>query len=370
MKAYMIDHFSAVNQYSVELSEELGKRIDLTVLTVNDSIIEGSHSFKYKKILYGHYEKSEMAKRVIYLCKLIRLSTEIILNRPDVVHIQTFGKYNVEVKLYRALKPFVGKYVYTSHNVAPHEQKAEKSPYHEIMDLADTIIVHNEVCKDILVNDNGIDPSKIAVIAHGAYSLTIKDRKIVCLREDKKEKVELLQFGLIRKYKGIKTLLEALNLLPESYKNKLHVIIAGKQDSKLDDTDYRGIIDNYGLDSVVSFRPERIPDSDMISMFENADACVCPYVNIYGSGALLMAYTFDVPVIASDIPAFREETDNGKTGFLFRPEDAEDLASKIIEFIDFNPDAIQRKKDEINRLVSEKYSWTKSADCTLDVYKK
>ena len=367
MKVYMIDHFSSVNQYSVELSEELGKMTDLTVLTVNDSVISDNHNFKYKKILYGHYDKGSFEKKVIYLSKLIGLAIQIIKGRPDVLHIQTFFKYEVEVKLYQLLKPFVGKYIYTCHNVAPHEQKQKKSPYHKIFKLANRIIVHNDVCKSILVNDNEVPEEKIVVIPHATYGMTA-EKSVGIIKKNDHSKIELLQFGLIRKYKGVNTFIEALNYLPESYKKKIHVTIAGKQDKKLDDTDYAGLIDKYNLNEIVTFCPVRISDDDMVKMFKEADACVCPYVNIYGSGALLMAYTFGVPVIASKIPAFEEETDGGKTGFLFDVGNYKDLAKKIIDFIDLDDDLIQAKKKEIHRLVTEKYSWKKSAEKTYNAY--
>ena len=228
MKVLMVEHFSSTNQYTVELVEELSKYVDVTLLTVGDSSLEGAKQYKYKKILYGHAEGSMMKRKVIYLWSLVEFVTTILSEKPDVLHIQTFRNYKAELPLYRFLRHKVKKMIITAHNVAPHEQNGGKSPYVDIYNICDAIIVHNEVCKKILINDNQINEEKIAVIPHGTYN-TFQIKKLLLQKTDK---IEFLQFGLIRKYKGISTLIQAINMLPESYKKQVHFTIAGRQDKR------------------------------------------------------------------------------------------------------------------------------------------
>lgn len=364
MKIVMIDHFSSTNQYTVELVEELSKLAEVILLTVNDSTISGSKRYKYKKILYGHVDGVMLKRKFKYLWSLIRFVITVIKERPDVIHIQTFRNYRVELPIYRLLRRITKKMVITAHNVAPHEQVNDKSPYIDIYNLCDAIVVHNNVCKEILVNDNQVSEEKIKVIPHGTYNMF----KTEYQQKKNTDIIEFIQFGLIRKYKGIKTLIEAINLLPEDYKMKAHFTIAGRQDKRLDDTDYDGLIEKYNLKNIITFIPIRISDEDMIRMFLEADVCTCPYINIYGSGALLMAYTFELPVIASDIPAFREETENGKTGYLFKAKDSNDMCRQIKKFLDADNGEIQEKKNNIKRLIENKYSWSSSAKKTYSLY--
>ena len=365
MKVLMVDHFSSTNQYTVELVEELSKYADVTLLTVGDSSLKGTKRYKYKKILYGHENGSMLKRKIIYLGSLIRFMWTVIAEKPDVLHIQTFRNYKAELPIYRLLRHKVKKIIITAHNVAPHEQNGGKSPYLDIYNLCDAIIVHNDVCRKILIDDNQIKKDKIVVIPHGIYNTFLGEKS--ALEETKK--IEFLQFGLIRKYKGVSTLIQAISMLPANYKEKVHFTIAGRQDKRLDDSDYEKMIEEFQLENVITFIPERISDQDMVEMFSRATACTCPYVNIYGSGALLMAYTFDLPVIASDIPAFREETNDGKTGYLFKVSDPQDLCKQLMRFIDADKNEIVEMKKNIKELTEDKYNWKISAKKTYELYK-
>ena len=47
-----------------------------------------------------------------------------------------------------------------------------------------------------------------------------------------------------------------------------------------------------------------------------------PYTHIFQSGVLFLAYAFGLPVIAADVGSLREDVVEGRTGFLFRPQDS------------------------------------------------
>lgn len=56
---------------------------------------------------------------------------------------------------------------------------------------------------------------------------------------------------------------------------------------------------------------------------------VLPYNEVFQSGVLFLAYSFGLPVIATDVGSFREEIVEGQTGFMCRPGDPTDLARAI-----------------------------------------
>ena len=111
-----------------------------------------------------------------------------------------------------------------------------------------------------------------------------------------------------------------------------------------------------------------IRDDELPGLFGQADLCLFPYREIYGSGALLMAYTYGRPVIASDIPVFREETEKGKTGLLFASEDAPDLARKLRQAMSWTEAERAERRRCIEELVRNKYSWARSARGLFDAY--
>lgn len=125
------------------------------------------------------------------------------------------------------------------------------------------------------------------------------------------------------------------------------MIIAGAQHPKLDPTDYGAMIRDLGLEDTVDLLKKHIPDEELDALYRQADICLFPYRDIYGSGALLMAYSYGKPVITSDIPAFREETQNGKTGILTDGEDPEKLKEAILQAADWSREEYLDDQKEI-----------------------
>jgi glycosyltransferase involved in cell wall biosynthesis len=60
-----------------------------------------------------------------------------------------------------------------------------------------------------------------------------------------------------------------------------------------------------------------------------SDYFVMPYQDIAQSGAITVAFQYNVPVIVSDIPQFLEFVQDGVTGLYFRSEDAVSLADTM-----------------------------------------
>ncbi len=62
---------------------------------------------------------------------------------------------------------------------------------------------------------------------------------------------------------------------------------------------------------------------------KGADVMVLPYKDIFQSGVLFLAYSFGLPVVATDVGSFREEIVEGQTGFVCNPCDSSDLAMAL-----------------------------------------
>ncbi len=361
MKVLMVDHWLPSQTYALELSRKLAEHVELTLLT-NLYFEPERESFQTLAVLESKVKEKGMAS---YLRGLARLYREAVLGNYDVIHIQTFKQPRFEIPAFQLAQKRGKKLVYTAHNILPHEgadqKEAEllKSWYRR----CDAILVHNEHSRNVLL---GFEPSikeKVFVMPHGTYN-----DFAAFAQEKPHEKTVFLQFGMIRKYKGIDTLLKAASLLPEEAREKLSIVIAGNQRKELDDTDYRGMLEGYGLGDFVSLIPERIPDEQVPEFFNGSDCCLFPYKEIYGSGALLMAYSFRKPVIASDIPTFREETDGGKTGLLFQHEDAEALKDAMLRFLELGEAEKSAMRESIRDLCENKFSWAVSARTLANLY--
>ncbi len=366
MKALVIDYFLPDNAYTYELVKELQDITDVTFLCRKNAG-DDLQIKDLKKRLYIDGTNKLIAP-FAYAMNLATIRSYVYSNKYDVIHVQTFKESKYEIPIYLSKKR-KAPLVHTVHNVLPHESSpSDKAMYKEFYEACDGLITHNEYSKKILVQEFGLDESRIHVIPHGIYGASAGAAG--SRAESKSDKTTFLMFGLVREYKGVDILLKAVALLPADVRAKAEFIIAGKQYKNIDDRDYEQLAKELGIEDCVRFRLERIPDEDIEPLFSRADACLFPYRNIYGSGAMLMAYTYNKPVIASDIPAFCEETEEGSTGLLFESESPESLAGAITEFMDLSEEERSSYSGKIERLTAEKYNWKLSAQKTLEVYQK
>lgn len=128
-------------------------------------------------------------------------------------------------------------------------------------------------------------------------------------RED--SRVVLLFFGLIRDYKRLDLLIEAINKLDSN--SNIKVVIAGNA-SRQDIEKYTHMIkDEDTFDLNFSF----VRNEDIPNYFVNSDFLVLPYESATQSGPSLIAINYGIPIIASKVPAFEEHINDGINGFLF-----------------------------------------------------
>ena len=86
---------------------------------------------------------------------------------------------------------------------------------------------------------------------------------------------------------------------------------------------------------------------------------------------LFLGYSFGLPAIAADVGSLKEEIIEGQTGFVFKPQDSSDLASKIDKY--FNSELfrnLETRRAEIKAYANERYSWDKVAAITTSVYSR
>lgn len=360
-RVLMIEHFLPGNTYSLELCKELRKYEDLTLMCTNaaQGATEDIHSLCK---LYGSGKKG-LAAMAAYGKSLLAICKEAKKGY-DVIHVQTMKMAKYEVPMYMHLKKKMGPLVYTAHNVLSHEHvDGEQKALEKFYQICDVLITHNEHTKRLLIEDFHVEPSKICVIPHGVYNDLINSQS-----RDKDGKTVFLMFGNVRRYKGLDILLKAIALIPDEERKKVRFIIAGTMAAS--DMYCVQLSRELRVDDCVEFIPRKIEYEKLPELFMQADACIFPYREIYGSGALMMAYSFCKPVIASDVPTFIEETNDGKTGLLFKSENPASLADALCRYTQLTDDDISEFGDNIKKLVANKYNWHLSGKKTADIYER
>lgn len=149
--------------------------------------------------------------------------------------------------------------------------------------------------------------------------------------------IRFLYFGIIREYKRVDLLIEASNILYErGYKNFRVLIAGGCKDWE---TSYAPMIKHP---EVFELDIRRIPNEEVADLFAKSDYFVMPYQDIAQSGAITVAFKYNLPTIVSNIPQFSEFVEDGKTGIVFKTENVQDLADKMQYVLD-NHDEIYPK---------------------------
>ena len=107
----------------------------------------------------------------------------------------------------------------------------------------------------------------------------------------------LLFFGIVRPYKGLGLLLEALGRLAQTGLRP-RLLVAGEFWE--DESAYRRQAAELGLSEQVSITNRFIPNEETAVYFSAADLFVAPYLEGTQSGAITVAMDFGLPVLASD----------------------------------------------------------------------
>lgn len=172
--------------------------------------------------------------------------------------------------------------VRTEHNLRPHESgnRIETLLLNLLDKRAAAWVVMNEVGVERPVRNP-------TCIPHGHY----RDWYQLPLAYERKSG-SLLNFGLIRPYKGVEDLVSTFKGLPSQM--GLHLNIMGKPQSAESGKD---LSDRIGDAPNITADLRHIPDPDLTLAIAQASLVVLPYRAMHNSGALLLALSLDRPVL-------------------------------------------------------------------------
>jgi len=324
---------------------------------------------------------AKLSKLLVYYARLIRYAAR---SKPKILHILWNNKFEFfDRTILMLYYKVVGKKIaLTAHNVNQARRDSKDSLLNRATlkiqyRLSDHIFVHTQKMKDELCQDFNVGENAVTVIRHpvnDAFPDTelkpAEAKRRLGLRADEKA---ILFFGRIRPYKGIEYLLDAFRLLSTDERANYRLIVAGepkKGSEEYLDEIQRSIKRDFNQGQVI-LRIQFIPDEEMELYLKGADVLVLPYKEIFRSGVLFLAYSFGLPVVATDVGSFREEIVEGRTGFLCQPGDPAELA-KAIE-IYFASDLFKNLKvsrQELKDYANANHSWHAVAELTSNAYTK
>jgi glycosyltransferase involved in cell wall biosynthesis len=289
----------------------------------------------------------------------LRTARSIRKANPEIVvvhHWMPFIAVSLGFILRRVRKVSGIKIISVVHNVVPHEKQPgwRRISRYFFKSCHGFIGMSGSVLEDLGMFVKG---KEILFIPHPIYDIFGEkvDKKAASgqLKLDP-ELSYLLFFGMIRKYKGLDLLLDAMPGITQALPD-VRLIVAGEFYSDKDA--YLEKIERLGVKDQVIIADEFIPSEQVKYYFSIADMVVQPYITATQSGVTQIAYHFEVPMLVTDVGGLAEIVPDERVGYVV-PVDQNAISNKVIDFYKNN-----RREAFISNLKVEKkrFSWEEMA---------
>jgi len=226
----------------------------------------------------------------------------------------------------RSLKSNGIETVLLCHNVKDHEDSSlRRWLANRVFRSASRFVVQSESEKQELLSR--LPAASIAVHPHPVYHQFPEARQVL----PRRAAVELLFFGIVRPYKGLDLLLEAMVSLID-----LDVCLSVVGEFWDGENAAREFVAANRLAEKVEIVAHYVPDSEAAAYFERSDVVVLPYRSATGSGVIPVAYHYDKPVIVTRVGGFPDVVSAGETGLIVEPGSVPELVAAIKAVISGN----------------------------------
>jgi glycosyltransferase involved in cell wall biosynthesis len=310
--------------------------------------------YRRNEFFYRLADGAPLARRPIRLAEhpVDMLRYRRAASRADVVHFQWLTLPGLDVRLLPTGRPLV----ITAHDVLPRERAAgSHRSQRRLLVRFDAVITHSQAGRVRLIEEAGVAPERVHVIAHGAFThLAALAKGTLPPELPATTKPVVLYFGLIRPYKGLDVLLDAWRGIEDA-----ELWIVGRP--RFDISRLRA-----GAPSNVHWVERFVSDLELAACFRRADLVVLPYREIEQSGVLATALAFGSPIIASDVGGFREVAEAGAAR-LVPPGDASALHDALADLLS-NQQARSGLSDAGRALAGGAAAWETVAKQTATLY--
>ncbi len=275
-------------------------------------------------------------------------------------------------------KHFFGKrFVFDHHDVNPELYEAKfgrRDTFWKLMvwlerrtfRCADISIATNESYRQVAITRGGMAPDKVFVVRSGPNLARLRlQPPIAALKKGRRFLVGYV--GVMGKQEGIHFLLEAArHIVFDLGRHDVHFGLVG---SGTEFGALTTLCTQHGLDDFVTFTG-RIPDAPMLDMLNTADVCVNADVFNELNDKSTMNKVMEYMALGKPIVQFelREGRFSAQQAALYaKPNDAVDMAAKIIELLD-DPEQRARMGAFGRRRVEQELEWKYEAPKLLAAY--
>jgi glycosyltransferase involved in cell wall biosynthesis len=255
----------------------------------------------------------------------------IIRHRPRYVVFQwwtgaVLHTYLALAILARLLRAHVVIEFHEAQDVGEAERRWVRAYVHRIAPFlfwcASRFVVHSAYDRSLISEQFGIETSDVTVIQHAAYSHyrggAARTRRAEC---------NLLNFGVIRSFKGVEDLVRAFDGMPPAVASNFHLTVVGET--------WEGwtlpgeLIRASRYRDRITFVNRYVSDDEVDAAFAAADIVVLPYRRSSQSGPLHVAMDYGLPVVVTAVGGLVEAVAGYEGAVLVEPGDPGALADAI-----------------------------------------
>ncbi|MDO9000219.1 MAG: glycosyltransferase [Bacteroidota bacterium] len=336
-----------------------------------------SYSLQYPNFLFpgsSQYEKSGKAPEGIKIHTLINT-----VNPFNWIRVAYFiKKEKPDFILFRYWLPFFGPCLGTigrlvkskttvlalTDNIIPHEKRFGDAAFTKYFVkscdgfIAMSKTVLNDISKFTSNQNKAYSPHPMYETYGASVSLEDARKKLNLNQEDK----IILFFGLIRHYKGLDILMEAM-AHPEIKKLNIKLLIAGEFYE--DKQPYLDIIQKHQLQNQIILHDKFIANEDVRYYFCASNLVAQTYRNATNSGVTMVGYYYEKPMLVNNVGGLTEIVPNEKCGYVVELS-TQKISEKIIEYF------TQNKETEFTvnvRIEKKKYEWNEFIRVLIGLHK-
>jgi glycosyltransferase involved in cell wall biosynthesis len=328
-------------------------------------ILEPGSSIHGKAVAQGLRVEPVAMSRLRYPAAIMAFRDIMTRERPALLHVNSSRDSWIGGLSSRLVSPRV-KVVRSRHISTPlNRSLTTRLLYRTLMDFV--IVTGSELTRRGLIERDGLEPDRVAAFPIGIDVEQFKPgRPDRDLRQELKLSTGHRLVGLIsylRSYKGHEYFIEAAaRVLPRAKDVTFLIVGEGPEEARL-----RELVVSMGLSSNVIMLGFR---DDLLNVFRSLDLFVIPSVEGDTIPQVLMqALAMGLPVVSTTTGSIPDVVQDGRTGFVVPPRNADALADRILALLD---DAGLRT--EMGRrgraFVEQEYSLSRMLDRLEDVYAK
>jgi glycosyltransferase involved in cell wall biosynthesis len=306
-----------------------------------------------KRIFYSQAGKSYSK----YICKFVEKNFSL----PDLVH--SFHVYLDGYGILKYCKKNNIPLVVTEHGAIMRdiwEWGNCRKKIKEVLEYSSSILCVSNDLAD-LVKNRGVDPMKIKVVPLGVDIYNYREKNKI--KNTNSERI-ILFVGQFIERKGIRTLLESIEMVTAKYSDVLFFLVGHSGD-------LLNLVENFikkkNLQKQVILL-KNISNEKLQKIYSVADIFVLPSLAEGRPTVIYEAMASECAIVATNVSGIPEQVKDGYNGFLVEPKNPRMLTEKIIYLLDNKKELTRMGKNSRKRIVDEDWTWEGYAKRVKNIY--